>query len=377
MYARLRSKITITSSNQTANSPNSNSLGTIAMSLYMKDMARVITGYITTTSDLNPNLWDIPNSEIVRTVAPGWNEYQSNYANTSTNIPIDTTGNTNIMYFRTTNAANTANGSPIYKYVGIGWNNNSSTLTSNYFFNFFNPWSVTDYVGNPTLTFRYNYNNTVAPTNLPLRLDVLYEFIIYASPRAIFISAQGIGYATASKVMMFAEYPSTPQSQIYNLPNQILYQVGSAGVANTAGTAFNTTAYNVSGGYNPGDGNDLTGYAVSSNLGIVYTYTPTLGTPGYQSLWSTATATGDLSTMKPGTYSSMANTTNASGATITIPVMPLLHYPAWDTVYDLSSLTGIYGTRSNLGASGDTLTINGQNYAYVNVTNMSYLVPRQ
>jgi hypothetical protein len=350
------------------------------MSLMMKDIGRVITGYVTTTSDLNPDLWDIPNSEIVRTVAPGWNEYQSNYVNTSTNIPTDLTGNTNIIYFRTSAAANTANGAPIYKYFGIGYVNNNGLVTSNYKFNTYNPWFTSDYVGNPTLTFRSN-ESFASPNALgrePIDASRLNEFIIYASPRAIVLSSQVIGYVTSSKVSTFLEYTSTPQTQIYNLPNQVFYEVSSESPANTAATTFSTTAYNIVGGYNPAVGKDiLTTPANNSNFGIVYTYTPTLGTTGFQSLWSTATATNDLATMKPGTYNNMANTTDSAGNLVTVPVMPLIHYPAWDTVYDLSSLTGIYGTRSGLGASGDTLTINGQNYAYVNVTNMSYLVPRQ
>ena len=89
MYARLKQKLAITSSSQALTTVTT--YGNVAISALMKDIARVACGYISSTSDINSEIWDTANSEVVRSTNPGWSEYQSNYVNTSTNIPTDTT----------------------------------------------------------------------------------------------------------------------------------------------------------------------------------------------------------------------------------------------------------------------------------------------
>ena len=388
MYARLRQKLAIAGSSQVLTTATS--LGNVATSALMKDIARVACGYISSTADLNSELWDTANSEIVRTVAPGWSEYQSNYVNTATNIAKDTSSNTNIIYLRCPSQNTTTGNATIYKYTGIGFSNNYTLNTANYTWNIMIPWGVTDYTGSPTLTYRANFN-TSSPTGTgggrnPFRTDVLTEYMIYVSPRAFIISATYIGnLGTApNKVAMWLEYPSTPLSQPNNHPNNVYWEV-SDGLGSTAqsittgtGAVFDTTAYNVPGGYSPAAGSDIitASNTVNYNLGLVYTTTVITGS-GWQSLWSTATATVDLSTMKPNTFGTMANTADAAGTNVTIPAMPLLHFPGWDSTYDCSTLTGVYATKPALGSNGDTLTLNGQNYAYINATTMGYLIPRQ
>jgi len=377
MYARLRQKAVWSGNAATIASPQN--LGTISTSLMMKDIGRIITGLVTNVSGLNSNIWDTANSEIVNTVAPGWSEYQSNYLTTSTDVVPSSSTNSNMIYLRGTSANTTSGSAPIYKYTGLGWANNGLPQ-NNLGWNFFNPWYTTDYTGSPTLTFRENQQSGAAAGRgrNGFSPDTLAEYIIYATPRAIFISACNFGTLTAPhKVCMFLEHPSTPLSQTYNLPNQVWWEVGNPYVTNTGtGAAFVNTGYLTVGGYLPGVGSDIT-QATTSNANFAFVYTNYQGGPGFTSLWSSASATGDLSTLKPTTYTSMANTVNSSGATISVPVLPLLHFPPWDSVYDLSSLTGIYGTKSGLGANGDTLTVNGQNYAYINATTMGYLIPRQ
>lgn len=389
MFARLRQKVIITSQTATANSPNANSLGNIATSLLIKDIARIANGYITTTSDLNSEIWDIANCEVVRTVDPGWQEYQYRRANTNYNLAWSGMSTANatpgMFYFRTPNSANTTNGQPIYKYFGLGLTNTAVGYT----FNIYYPHNMTaaDFTGNPNFVFGgfINSGTTVsARGRYPYGLDVLNEFIIYCTPRVFFISSQTIGTTTASKVSMFLEYPKTALSDAYNLPNQVWFETASQRSANTTGSNFvgPTFMYNIAGGYktsNPGE--DINGSVAYSqnndNFALVYTYAPALGTVGTQSLYSANPATADLSTFKPANNTTMSVTVDSAGNSLTIPVMPLLHWPAWDSVYDCSSLTGIYATKSNLGSSGDTLFINGVPYVYVNVSSMSYLVPKQ
>ena len=385
MFARLRQKIAFSTDTATANSPNANSLGNIALSLLVKDIARIANGYITTTSDLNSEIWDIPNSEIVRTVDPGWQEYQYDRANTNYNLTITGTATGNsapgMFYLRTPNSANTANGQPIYKYFGLGI---GITATTPRGFNTFYPWNVNDFTGNPNLVFGGFIGGSTSPYSrgrYTIFTDTLTEFIIYCTPRVFFISAQTIGVTSASKVSMFLEYPKTALSDVYNLPNQVWFETASIKGGTTTGSFFDTTAYNVVGGYKTADlGQDIVFSTVTSNnhnYAIVHTYTPTLGTPGTQSLYSANPATADLSTFKPANNATMSVTVDSAGNSLTIPVMPLMHWPAWDSVYDCSSLTGIYATKSGLGSSGDTLFINGVPYVYVNVSSMSYLVPKQ
>lgn len=382
MYARLRQKLVIAGAGTAVSSATS--LGSLAASLLMKDLGRVITGLVTNVSGLNSEIWDTANSEIITTTPGGWSEYQSSYLTNSTNIPQDNTGNTNIIYLRSPSAMTTTGGATIYKYAGIGWGNNY-TVNGDYL-NMIIPWTQTTFTGNPTLTYRSNmYSGSFAANaRNPFRVGILNEFIIYASARCLFFSNRYIGSSATAAQKIFAhfEYPATALSQTYNLCNQVIWELSNDPGSTTTGTgaAFNNTAYNIAGGYSPGAaGTDIytTGPNSNINLGLVYTPYPSAPNGGWNSLWSTAAGTADMSTLKPATYGSMANTYDNSGNLITIPAMPLIHYPSWDSVYDMSSLTGVYATKPNLGSSGDTLTINGQDYAYVNATNMSYLVPRQ
>lgn len=386
MYARIRQKLAITSSTQTV---TATSLGNIALSLLIKDIGRLVTGQITSAAQLNSQIWDIPNSEVVNTVGAGWSEYQSDYLNTSTNIPFAQNTST-MVYLRCPAQMLNNTGGSVYKYAGLSPTNAYTVPTDNFIWNTHIPWTVTDYTGNPTLNFYFSENSgspqATGNGRNSFQTNVLTEYVIYATSRCLLISSRlvGSGATAAQKVYMQLEYPATALSQVYNLPNQVIWEVSNGHSAITTGTgaSFNTTAYNVVGGYT-GNTGAVRGYeifddnAANVNLGLVYTAYPTAPTGGWNSLWSTATGTADASTLKPATYASMANTVDLNGNLITIPAMPLIHYPSWDSVYDLSSLTGVYATKSGLGATGDTLTVNGQDYAYLNATNFSYLIPRQ
>ena len=389
MYARLRQKLSITNAiTTTVTSPTN--WGNNAMSLLIKDIGRLITGASTSISDLNSEIWDLPNSEVVNTQASGWSEYQSNLLTTSTNIWTgnDATAALNSVYFRCPSVMTSNIGGTVYKYGGLGISNNDSTGANNIYWNTLIPWTISNFTGNPTASYFYNNSSGTNPGSTTGRcsfsVSVLNEYIIYASPRCLLVSTRNIGAnaTLASKVYMQLEYPETAMSKSFNLPNQVIWEisngVGSSAVVSTGtGANFITTAYNNIGGYTPSTNKDIFSNQVNANLGLVYTPYPLAPTGGWNSFWSSSTGTSDASTLKPATYGSMSNTVNSSGNTISVPAMPLIHYPSWDTVYDMSTLTGIYATRTGLGSTGDTLTLNGQNYAYINATNMSYLVPRQ
>ncbi len=382
MYARIRQKLAITNGSQTV---TTTSLGNNALSLLIKDIGRLITGLVTSVNNLNSEIWDIPNSEVISSIGAGWSEYQTNFLTTSTNLTITTTLNdTNIIYLRAPAAMTSSTGGTVYKYSGLGIHNNS--LTYAIIWNTCIPWGITDHTGNTTANYFLKESST-NPTSTAngrnsFQTNILTEYVIYATPRCLFVSSRLIGSSAtqAQKVYMQLEYPETALSKIYNLPNQVFWEVSNGAGSTTTGTgaSFNTGAYNTVGGAVPRVEGDLfNASAGNQNIGIVYTPYANAPTGGLNSIWSTAAGTADTSTLKPATYGSMSNTVNSSGTLITVPAMPLIHYPSWDSVYDLSTLTGVYATRSGLGATGDTLTVNGQNYAYVNATNMGYLIPRQ
>lgn len=365
MYARLRQKFAI-ASNTTAVTTTT-ALGSNAVSLVMKDMARLMTGAITSTAGLNSEIWDIPNCEVVNNVAAGWSEYQTNYTTTATNIPVSTSNS--VIYLRALSANNT------YKYTGIGWAHNVGP-----YWRMMYPFGVTDHVGNPSLT--YWDASTGATAGAPSVFETtgrLHEHVLYVSPRCIFWSAMLTTATQPFLVQTFLEYPNTALSTVYNHPNQVIWALFNTPGGTTTGTgaSFNATAYNVLGGYTSTGGGPLQNTSTNANLGLVYTHYPNAPTGGFNSLWSGTGGGADASTMKPSTFGSMANTVDTVGNAISIPAMPLIHYPSWDTVYDCSSLTGVYATKPGLGASGDTITLNGQTYAYVNATTMGYLIPRQ
>lgn len=363
MYARLRQKFAIAGTTTAVTTPTA--LGSTAGSLLMKDLARLMTGAITSTAGLNSEIWDIPNCEIVNNVAAGWSEYQTTYTTTSTNIPPNTSNS--VIYLRTLSANNT------YKYTGIGWSHTGSYWRMMY------PFGVTDHVGNPTLT--YWDASSGATAGGPCVFETtgkLHEHILYVTPRCIFWSVTVTAATQPFLVQTFLEYPSTALSTVYNHPNQIIWALFNTPTGTTTGTgaSFNASAFNIVGGYTTA-GAPISHTATNSNLGLVYTHYDNAPTGGFNSLWSTSGGGADTSTLKPTTYGSMSNTVDSSGNLISVPAMPLLHFPSWDTVYDMSSLTGVYATRSGLGATADTLTVNGQNYVYINATTMGYLIPRQ
>ncbi len=382
MYARIRQKLAITNSGQTV---TTTSLGNVALSLLMKDIGRLITGLATSVNDLNSEIWDLPNSEVISSIGAGWSEYQTNFLTTSTNLALTTSvNNTNIIYLRAPAAMTSLAGDTVYKYSGLGIYNNNGSYA--YLWNTCIPWGITDHTGNPTANYFFKESSTSSNTTgngrNSFQTNILTEYVIYATPRCLFISSRLIGSSAtqAQKVYMQLEYPETAVSLAHNLPNQVIWEVSNGVASTTTGTGatFNIGAYNVVGGAVPSGTGDLFGSsAANQNIGIVYTPYTIAPTGGLNSIWSTATGTADTSTLKPATYGSMSNTVDSAGNLITVPAMPLIHYPSWDSVYDMSSLTGVYATRSGLGTTGDTLTVNGQNYAYVNATNMSYLVPRQ
>lgn len=366
MYARLRQKFAIASSSTAVTTTTA--LGSNATSLIMKDMARLMTGAITSTAGLNSEIWDIPNCEVVNNVAAGWSEYQTNYTTTSTNIP-NSSAQANLIYLRTLSANNT------YKYAGIGWTANGNTTA---YWRMVYPYDVTDYLGNPTLTFKDTSPNTSA-WGAPINEATgrLHEHILYVTPRCIFWSTSVTTATQPFLVHTYLEYPNTPLSTLYNHPNQVIWTIYNAAAATTTGTGatFNAAGYNILGGYI--SQSPISNTSTNANVGLVYTHYPNAPTGGFNSLWSSGTAAADASTMKPSIFGSMANTVDNAGNTIAIPAMPLVHYPSWDTVYDCSTLTGVYATKPSLGASGDTITLNGQTYAYINATTMGYLIPRQ
>lgn len=365
MYARLRQKFAIANSSTTV---TTTALGNNAISLVMKDLARLMTGAITSTAGLNSEIWDIPNCEMVNNVAAGWSEYQSNYTTTSTNVP-NTTGE-NAIYLRTLSANNT------YKYTGLSW---TSITNSSAYYRMLFPYNVTDYIGNPVLTFKDTTG--VGSAAAPCVFETtgrLHEHVLYVTPRCIFWSVSVTTATQPFMIQTFLEYPSTPLSTVYNHPNQVIWGLFNTPAATTTGTgaAFSTAAFDIVGGYTSA-GSPIINTTANANLGMVYTHYPNAPAGGMNSLWSTAAGTADTSTLKPTTYGSMSNTVDSSGNLVSVPAMPLLHFPGWDTVYDMSSLTGVYATRPGLGATADTLTVNGQPYAYINATTMGYLVPRQ
>lgn len=364
------------------------SLGNTALSLLVKDIGRLLTGQITNTAGLNSEIWDAANSEVVNTVPAGWSEYQSTYLNTSTNIP-GVQASSGMVYLRAPSLMQSTSGGPVYKYAGLSITNVVASDTNQYLWNTHIPWTVTDFVGNPVLNYWFS-NSSALPASSgngrnSFQTNVINEYIIYSSARGFVISTRLVGSSAtaAQKVYMQLEYPATSLSQAYNLPNQVIWEVSNGHGSLTTGTgaAFNNTAFNITNGYVPAltaNGYEIINNSTTNlNLGLVYSPYATAPGGGWNSLWSTTAGTAEASTLKPATFTSMANTVDLAGNTVTIPAMPLIHYPAWDSVYDLSNLTGVYMTRSNLGTSGDTLTLNGQPYAYINATNVSYLVPRQ
>jgi hypothetical protein len=379
MYARLRQKITFHS----ATTATTTSLGNNTFSLCLKDIGRLLTGLATGVNDLNSEIWDIANSEVVNTVPAGWSEYQTNFLTTSTNITTSSSvNNTNCIYLRCPSIMQSSTGGTVYKYTGLGLAYNSGTPGNNVYWNPLIPWGVADFTGSPTCNYPLFTTVTASAPRNAFMTNTLMEYIIYASPRCLFISGRYIGASAtqAGKVVALLEYPATGLSQAFNLPNQAVWEISNTGGSTTTGTGagFNNTAYNVAGGYLPSAGSDiLTASVANLNLGLVYTPYTTAPTGGWNSLWSTTAGTADASTLKPATYTGMANTVDLAGNSVTVPAMPLIHYPGWDSVYDMSSLTGIYATKTNLGTSGDTLTLNAQDYAYVNATNTGFLVPRQ
>ena len=339
MYARLRQKLSIANGTQTA---TTTSLGSNAFSLLTKDIGRLITGQITTAGQLNSEIWDIPNSEVVSTVAAGWSEYQSTFLSSNVDITtgglgINFTANNCVVFLRSPSAMTTSTGGTIYKYGGLGSVNQASGQYGA-MLNTLIPWSVTSWTGNPVLTYFVN-SATSTGTGLArnsLQLLNLQEIILYASPRCFVFSARNItqGGTAPQKVYMQLEYPATTLSQIYNLPNQVIYE-HSNGINSTItglGSVFDNSAYNVVGGYKNADGgNDIFANANNKNLAVVYTPYLNAPTGGWNSLWSTGGASLDASTFKPATYGSMSNTVDSSGNTITVPAMPLIHYPSWDS----------------------------------------------
>lgn len=391
MYARLRQKIAITTYTQTVVSSGT---GTNAASVLMKDIARVICGKVTSVNDLNPAVWDIPNCEIVASVAPGWDEYQSNYLTTATNIPIDTVGNANIIYFRAPSGKQSLNGGIIYKYSGLGFmGNNSGAVVPT--FNIFPSWTVNDYTAaNPVLTYRSNASAGLDQINARNAFNgSRCEYIISSNPKMFVISATIIGSnaTISSKVSGMFEFPPTALSELYDFPNHMFWEVsngsGGALVANSTGLGSfsqSSSTYQIQGGWNPLFTSDTSFSSsglllASANVGYVYSTVP--GGTGWTAIWpnsSTINALApSLSTLKPPVFTSMSNTFDASGNIISVPLLPLIHYPAFDSMYDISSLTGFYGTKSGIAANGDTININGRPYAYINATNMGYLVPRE
>lgn len=366
MYARLRQKLAIATAGQTV---TTTALGSNAISLLMKDLVRLMTGAVTSTAGLNSDIWDTANSEIVNNIPAGWSEYQTNYSTTSTNIPASPTG-ANMMYLRATSLNNT------YKYAGISWTANGS---GNPHYRMLFPFDVTDYTGNPTLTFRdSNGASTAGGPCVQETTGVLHEHVLYVTPRCIFWSVSRTTATQPYYIHTYLEYSNTALSQAFNHPNQLNWALFNGNGATTTGTGatFSATGYNQLGGYST-TGGPVSNTATNANMGFVYTNSSNMPTGGMTAIWSAASAAADASTLKPTSYGAMGNTVDLAGNTVTIPAMPLVHYPAWDSVYDCSSLTGVYATKPGLGVTGDTLTLNGQTYAYINATTMGYLLPRQ
>lgn len=369
MFARIRQKILV----DHTTTVTSNGTGTNGASVLLKDIARLICGNVTSLNQLNPAIWDIAGSELITTVSGGWSEYQTNLTTTETNMVRLTN---NIIYLRTRGLSNT------FKYLGLGYTANSTANTS-FFWSPIYPWGVSDFVNSPILSFK---NTSTPSTGQPNRPSFsgryLWEYIIYSSSRTIFIAARNLSSSLTqpSKISMFLEYPATPLSSTYNLPNQVWWDLGSRDSDSSTGTGTNyyITGYKQIGGYDDINELDLNASSIWSTSinNFAFVYSPYSGSIGNTSFWGSGTPAKTLSTLKPNVFRTMSSTISSTGTAITIPVMPLIHYPDWDTLYDLSSLTGIYATKSSMGAYGDTLKVNGQSYAYINAANMSYLVPR-
>ena len=367
MYARLRQKFAIASSSTTVTTTTA--LGNNAISLVMKDLVRLMTGAVTSTSGLNSEIWDVPNCEVVNDVPAGWTEYQTNYSTSSTNIPASSSG-ANMMYLRSLSLNNT------YKYAGISWTANGNATA---YYRMLFPFDVTDYTGDPTLTFRDSTaSSTASGPCIQENSTRLHEHVLYVTPRCIVWSVSLTTSTQPYLLHAYLEYPNTALSGVYQHPNQLNWCLFNAvgGTTTGNGSAFNSTGYNVLGGYT-NNSTVVANTTTNSNIGFVYTNFANAPTGGSTSIWSSATAAADASTLKPSSFGAMANTVDLNGNTVSIPAMPLIHYPAWDSVYDCSSLTGVYATKPSLGVTGDTLTLNGQTYAYINATTMGYLVPRQ
>lgn len=374
MYARIRQKISITQ----ATTVVENGSNVSALSVLIKDIAKIITGSVNTLANLNQSIWDIPNSEMFRSSIPTWTEYQSTFLSTANQILPSQSENTNIVYLRSISSNLT------FKYAGLGYASNSLTPSENYSWTFMYPWNVTNFEGDPILSFR---NNSPLPSSSALsknafRTDVLMEYTIFSSPKAIFISASSFqNSAFPYKICCMLEYPSTLTSNVFKLPNQVYWELSSAytsGGSSGNSTNYITNGYAVNGGFNPIDGSEsyISSPAVN-DANFAYVYTPYFGNLGNTSLWSSSTASSELSTLKANIFSGMSNTISLTGESISVPILQLLHFPPWDSCYDLSSLTGIYATKSSLGATGDIVSVNGKTYAYINSKPVGILVPRE
>ena len=404
MYAKLRMKqafLVPTTALATATSE-----GTKAFSVMIKQVAKLLTGQITSVSQLNTEIWDTAYCEIIPTVNPGWSEYQTTYLSTSTDLPISTSAAP--IYLRAPAQGQTLNGQPVYKYLTVGPTGAGGGIQS------FHICPVMDnisYVGNPTLSWvpapalgavtSYRTMQGGFTTGYTAATPVYAsELTISASPFGIFVAA--CCYARNAQpynVTWILDHPPTQVASQYAIPCIVFSKTFSnlnpysntpaAGSTSVTGTAvtntldsyFMTTSTIPNSAFglfkNADDNNNPNTFAaVTASV-----YPGTQGATYWTSLFSNVTVNSDvnLSTLKPNGYSTTMSSTmlDSNGNSVSFPMLPLWYWPVWDSMLDLSVNSGVYMTKTGLGSTGDDLTINGVQYAYVNSSPMGYLIPKR
>ena len=407
MYARLRMKQLYAIPGTTLATATAE--GTKTLSVMCKQIAKLLTGQITSTSQLNVEVWDIPNCEIIATVGAGYTEYQTTYLSSATDIPVT---NPNQIYLRASAQGQTFNGQPVYKYVAVGPNGIGAGVQS---INISPVIDVPSYTGNPTLTWSLARNISVSGNRFYFgagictgaagtpSLNLQSEIIISASPYGIFVSASApLRNAQPYFASWILDHAPTVIASNYAIPCIAFsktftnwdFQYAPTFSASTSSLTGSATGSTLSAFYlQSGTSQTLpSGFGLFKNAvddnaeaNIFAVATPTvypgsLGTVGWTSLHNNTTVNSDtnLSTLKPNGYSTtMSNMLDASGNAMSFPMLPLWYWPVWDTFMDLSTNSGVYMTKTGLGASGDDITINGTPYAYINTSPVGYLIPKR
>lgn len=292
------------------------------------EISKVITGEIA-----NPALLTAfnPTTSIIVNAQPSnWKEY------TSVGVNNQVTGGS-VIWFRQRNKSGR------WKYAGLCRTSSPATAHKGL---------VRHYVENTPSILATNIGTA---SNTSEVYGASTEYTIAAGQGYLVIATRLVSSAYFTDVHMWLEYPENDEGIFNSLPNHLMYRHFSTGTS-YATDATSDLAYSTG----------IVEIARSGNSGV-QVLNGGINSPSTQH-----------GTLKPNYFTSFSNTVDGSGAFVSYPIVSLFIESTRQGFLDCSTLTGIWGAGHSIANYGDSITIDGIEYAFIKANAcLSYIIPKK